>query len=128
MLLAGLVGLTVLALSACDVFRDNPARQALQNIRGLIDLPEQDYQQKRKDIALREQASIDYMRAMRVQNTKLAFEIVDIRRPGAKQREVIVSVSEKRAAGGRHERARFRVRVEQDAEGTWKVVSFNLVE
>lgn len=128
MLRVGLVGLTVLVLTACGVFSDDPATQALQHIRGLVAMPELEYQLKRKDIALREQASIDYMRAMRVQNAKLFFDIEDMRRPGAKQREVTVSVSEKRGTGGSHGRARFRIRVEQNADGIWQVVSFQLVE
>jgi hypothetical protein len=128
LLRAGLVGATVLVLTACGVFSDDPATQALQHIRGFVAMPELEYQLARKDIALREQASIDYMRAMRVQNTKLSFDIEDMRRPGAKQREVTVSVSEKRGAGVSHERARFRIRVEQNADGIWQVTSFELAE
>ncbi|MFV1997066.1 MAG: hypothetical protein ACC641_03550 [Acidiferrobacterales bacterium] len=127
-LLAGLVGLTILVLTGCGVFSDDPTRQALQHIRRLIDMPEPEYQQKRKNIALREKASIDYMRAMRVQNTSLSYEVVDIRRPRAKQRVVKISVSEKRVAGVSHERARFRIRVEQNTDGIWNVVSFQLIE
>lgn len=73
MLRAALFGLTVLVLAACGVFSDDPATQALQHIKELVALPEPEYQLKRKDIALREQASIDYMRAMRDQKNKSVF-------------------------------------------------------
>lgn len=125
---AGLVVGAMITLTACGVFSDDPTTQALVYIRALVTMPESEYLQKRKDIALREQTSIDYLRAMRVQNAKLSFDVEDIHRPEAKQREVTISVSEKRSAGGSHERARFRAYVKQNPDGKWQVVTFLQVE
>lgn len=125
---ASLAVMAMITLTACGVFIDDPTTEALKHIRALVTMPEAEYRLKRKDIALREQTSIDYLRAMRVQNVKLSFDFEDIQRPEAKQRVVTVSVSEKRAAGGSHERARFRAHVEQNLDGDWQVVSFRQVE
>ena len=125
---ASLAVMAMVTLTACSVLIDDPTTEALSHIRALVTMPEAEYRLKRKDIALREQTSIDYLRAMRVQNTKLSFGIEDIHRPKAKQREVTVSVSEKRAAGGSHERVRFRAYVKQNPDGKWRVVSFRQVE
>jgi hypothetical protein len=128
MVRTGLAGLVLILLSACGFFSDDPATQAVQHVKTLVTMSEADYLLKRKDIAMREQTSIDYLRAMREQNTRLSFGIEDMRRPGARQREVTVTVMEKQTAGGRHERARYRAHVEQDADGVWKIVSLQLVE
>ena len=124
----GLAILAVVTLTACGLFSDDPATQALQHIRVLVTMPEAEYRLKRKDIALREQTSLDYLRARLVQNAKLSFDIEDMHRPDAKQRKVTVSVSERRGARGSHERARFRAHVEQNPDGVWQVVSFQLME
>lgn len=123
-----LVVISFFVLSACGLFADGPATQALQRIETFVTMPAAGYLEQRKRLALREQGSIDYLRARIEQDATLSFEIEDMRRPDAKQREVIVSVSEKRGARGSQELARYRAQVKQNEKGVWMVISFQLVE
>ena len=125
---AGLIVMAAVTITACSMFRDDPTTLALRHIRTLITMPEAEYQLTKKNIALREQASIDYLRARIVQNAKFIFDIEAMYRPKPKQREVTISVAEKRGAGASHERARFWAHVELSADGKWQVVSIRLVE
>lgn len=91
-------------------------------------MPAAEYLEQRKGLALREQGSIDYLRARIEQNATLFFDIEDMRRPDAKQRQVIFSVSEKRGGRGSYELARYRAQVKKNEKNVWKVVSFQLAE
>lgn len=115
-------------ISACNVFNDAPTTLALNNVKTLVSMPESEYQLQRKNIELREITSIDYLRARIIQNTKFSFAIENVERVNSDLRDVIVSVSEKRAAGADHERARFRTKLTRDAEGNWKITTFRLIE
>lgn len=125
---AALVVASSLLLAACGLFIDDPATLALQHIKTLVNMPAADFMEQRKRLAMREQGSIDYLRARIDQSATLFFDIEDMRRPDAKQREVTISVSEKRGARGSHELARYRAQVEQNEKGVWKIILFQLVE
>ena len=125
---AGLAILVAAVIASCSVFRDDPATLVLDHIKALINMPEAEYRLRKKNIALREQTSIGYLRARIIQDATFTFNIEAINRPRAKQREVTVSVSEKRSAGPSHERARYWAFVELNADDEWQVISFQLVE
>lgn len=125
---AGLIVVAVVLVTACSIFRDDPTSLALKHIKALVTMPEVEYQQTKNNIALREQASINYLRARIVQNATFTFEIEAMSRPQARQREITVSISEKRATGPSHERARFWAQVELNGDNNWHVVSIRLVE
>jgi len=123
-----LLAASFFTLGACGFFTDNPATQALQHIQTFVGMPAEGYLEQRKKLALREQGSIDYLRARVEQNTTLSFDVENMHRPDAKQREVVISVSEKRGARGSYELVRYRAQVEQNEKGVWKILSFQLVE
>ncbi len=117
-----------LLLSACGFFSDDPATRALKRVKTLVTMPKAAYQEQRKRLALRERGSVDFLRARIEQNARLTFDVEAMRRPEAKQREVVISVSEKRAARGSHELARYRAQVKQNQRDVWIVTALRLVE
>ena len=125
---SSLVVIVALLLSACGFFSDDPAARALQRVKTLVTMPKAAYQEQRKRLALRERGSIDFLRARIEQDTRLSFDVEAMRRPEAKQREVVISVSEKRTVRGSHELARYRAQVKQNQRDVWVVTSLRLVE
>lgn len=118
----------MIALGACDVFNDGPTTLALNNVKTLISMSQAEYQLRHQQIPLREQTSIDYLRARIIQDAKFSFAIEKIIRTSDGQRIITVSISEKRVAGPGHERARFRTKIKRGTDGNWKIESFQLVE
>jgi hypothetical protein len=115
-------------LPGCELLRDEPTNMALKTIDNYASMTDADFVARGEALAMRERASITYLRALREQGSKLSYSVDSVVRDNPAHREVVVIVRERNLSGIRQERARYRIELSRNEKKAWQVASFQLIE
>lgn len=115
-------------LPGCELLRDEPTNMALKTIETYTSMSDSEFVALSAPLAMRERASLTYLRALREQGSKFSYNVDSVVRDNPAHREVVIIVNERSRSGVRQERARYRIELSRNKKKAWQVASFLLIE